>query len=79
MTSQRGIKILNVSNNLIQDIPKKTFPKLYELHTIDFSNNNLTEIGRSVFVTLLSLRHLIFRNNSLSRKLFILCGMPIGS
>ena len=49
----------------IIDIPKKTFPKLYELHTIDFSHNNLTQIDRSVFVNLLSLRQLNFRHNHL--------------
>ena len=47
----------------IIDIPKKTFPKLYELHTIDFSHNNITQIDRSVFVNLLSLRYLNFRHN----------------
>ena len=49
----------------ILDIPKKTFPKLYELHMIDFSYNNITEIDRSVFVQLLSLRHLNFTHNHL--------------
>ena len=49
----------------IIDIPKKTFPKLYELHTIDFSHNNITQIDRSVFVNLLSLRQLNFRHNHL--------------
>ena len=49
----------------IVDIPKKTFPKLYELHTIDFSHNNLSSIDRSVFVNLLSLRQLNFTHNHL--------------
>ena len=49
----------------IVDIPKKTFPKLYELHTIDFSHNNLSTIERSVFVNLLSLRNLNFTHNHL--------------
>ena len=51
----------------ILDIPKKTFPKLYELHTIDFSYNNITEIDRSVFVNLLGLRHLNFTHNHLEQ------------
>ena len=49
----------------IVDIPKKTFPKLYELHTIDFSHNNISKIERSVFVNLLSLRKLNFTHNHL--------------
>ena len=66
MDHQSGILILNVSHNSIVDIPKRTFPKLYELHTIDFSYNNLSEIDRSVFTNLLSLRHLYFQHNNLS-------------
>lgn len=65
MENQRGIKVLNVSYNQIVDVPRKTFPKLYELHTIDMSYNNLTTIGNSVFTTLFSLRHLIFHHNHL--------------
>jgi Leucine-rich repeat (LRR) protein len=66
MTFQTGIVVLNVSHNSIIDIPKRTFPKLYELHTIDFSYNNLSEIDKSVFTNLLSLRHLYFQHNNLS-------------
>lgn len=40
-----GLKILNVSHNQIETVPKKTFPKLYELHTIDLSYNNLSGEG----------------------------------
>jgi Leucine-rich repeat (LRR) protein len=61
MLTQKGIKILNVSHNQIVDIPKASFPKLFELHTIDFSNNAMTTIGRSVFSPLFSLRRLTFR------------------
>lgn len=60
-----GIKILNVSHNYITTIPKKTFPKLYELHTIDFSYNNLSDIFNSVFQTLFSLRTLDLSHNNL--------------
>lgn len=60
-----GIKILNASNNLITTIPKGTFPKLYELHTIDLSHNNVSNIFNSVFQTLLSLRYLNLSHNSL--------------
>jgi Leucine-rich repeat (LRR) protein len=49
----------------IVDIPKKTFPKLYELHTIDFSYNNISQIGKGVFTNLLSLRQLNFTHNHL--------------
>eukprot|EP00095_Tigriopus_kingsejongensis_P011359 maker-scaffold444_size168727-snap-gene-0.34 protein:Tk11359 transcript:maker-scaffold444_size168727-snap-gene-0.34-mRNA-1 annotation:"Chaoptin" len=65
MKNQKGIRILNVSHNTLEDIPKKTFPKLFELHTIDFSHNNISEIGRSVFSPLFSLRYLTFRHNKL--------------
>ena len=51
----------------IVDIPKKTFPKLYELHIIDFSYNNISSIDRSVFVNLLSLRQLNFTHNHLTQ------------
>ena len=49
MKFQKGIKLLNVSFNQIQDIPRSSFPKLYELASIDFSHNNITDVGRSVF------------------------------
>lgn len=60
-----GLKILNVSHNQIATIPKKTFPKLYELHTIDLSYNNVSDIFNSVFQTLFSLRTLDLSHNSL--------------
>lgn len=60
-----GIKILNISHNAITSVPKKTFPKLYELHTIDMSYNNLTDIFNSVFQTLFSLRMLDLSHNNL--------------
>ncbi|CAH2011462.1 unnamed protein product [Acanthoscelides obtectus] len=60
-----GIKVLNVSHNLITTVPRKTFPKLYELHTIDLSYNKLTDIFNSVFQTLFSLRYLNLSHNSL--------------
>lgn len=60
-----GIKILNASHNLITTIPKGTFPKLYELHTIDLSHNNLSSIFNSVFQPLFSLRLLNLSHNSL--------------
>lgn len=60
-----GLKILNVSYNQITEIPKNTFPKLYELHTIDMSHNNLTTIANAVFQVLFSLRNLNLSYNSL--------------
>lgn len=60
-----GLQILNVSNNQIHTIPKNTFPKLYELHTIDVSYNNISTIANAVFQTLFSLRNLNFSYNSL--------------
>lgn len=60
-----GLKILNVSHNEITTIPKKTFPKLYELHTIDLSYNNVSDIFNSVFQTLFSLRFLNLSHNHL--------------
>lgn len=60
-----GLKFLNVSHNQITNISKNTFPKLYELHTIDFSYNNLTTIFNSVFQVLFSLRYLDMSHNHL--------------
>lgn len=60
-----GLRILNVSHNLITDIPRNTFPKLYELHTIDFAYNKINSISNAVFQTLFSLRTLDFSYNSL--------------
>lgn len=60
-----GLKILNVSYNEITNISKNTFPKLYELHTIDFSHNNITAIFNSVFQVLFSLRQLDLSHNHL--------------
>lgn len=60
-----GLKILNVSYNQIEVIPRNTFPKLYELHTIDLSHNQVREIWNSVFQTLFSLRSLNLSYNGL--------------
>lgn len=60
-----GLKLLNVSHNEIVEIPKNTFPKLYELHTIDLSNNNLAHISNGVFQTLFSFRFLNLSSNNL--------------
>lgn len=60
-----GLKLLNVSCNEITEIPKNTFPKLYELHTIDLSHNKLSHIFDGVFQTLLSLRLLDLSFNNL--------------
>lgn len=62
-----GLKILNVSYNQITEIPKNTFPKLYELHTIDMSHNNLTTIANAVFQTLFSLRNLNLSYNAMEQ------------
>lgn len=62
-----GLKILNVSYNLIHSVPRQTFPKLYELHTIDISHNNLSEIYNAIFQTLFSLRFLNLSHNSLEK------------
>lgn len=60
-----GIKILNVTHNSIKAIPKGTFPKLYELHTLDFSHNRIKSIGAAVFQPLLSLRSVNLSHNAL--------------
>lgn len=52
-----GIKILNVTHNQLRTIPRNTFPKLYELHTIDVSHNEISEIYNGVFQTLFGLRY----------------------
>ena len=60
-----GLKILNVSHNELERVPKNTFPKLYELHTVDLSHNRIEEIWNGVFQTLFSLRFLNLSNNNL--------------
>lgn len=60
-----GLKVLNVSHNFIKSIPKNTFPKLYELHTIDLSHNHLENIFNNVFQVLFSLRNLNLSYNHL--------------
>lgn len=60
-----GLKILNVTFNQIATIPKNTFPKLYELHTIDLSNNLIKKIGPEVFQALFGLRYLNLSRNQL--------------
>lgn len=61
-----GLKILNVSHNNITIVPKNTFPKLYELHTIDISHNNISTIFNGVFQSLFSLRSVNLSYNSLT-------------
>ncbi|KAG7166922.1 toll-like receptor Toll6-like 3 [Homarus americanus] len=70
-----GIKILNVSYNRIEIIPRRTFPELYALHTIDASHNQITTIDRSVFSGLYSIRRMNLSHN----KLKILKGSIFGS
>ena len=62
-----SIKFYLLTNFQITTIPRKTFPKLYELHTIDFSYNNISEIDNSVFANLLGLRNLNFTHNHLEQ------------
>ncbi|RXG60327.1 Insulin-like growth factor-binding protein complex acid labile subunit [Armadillidium vulgare] len=64
-----GLKILNVSYNPLKRIPRNTFPKLYELHTIDGRYCQIEEIGRAVFANLFSLRNIYLSHNNLT-KLF---------
>lgn len=65
MQNMTGLKVLNVSNNLLRIIPRHTFPKLYELHTIDLSHNQIKDIYNGVFQVLFSLRSLNLSHNSL--------------
>lgn len=60
-----GLKVLNVSYNNLKSIPKNTFPKLYELHTIDVSHNEIKDIFNGVFQFLLGLRFLNLSHNNL--------------
>lgn len=65
ISNMAGIKILNVTHNRIKTIPKGTFPKLYELHTLDFSYNRIKTISTTVFQPLLSLRSINLSHNAL--------------
>lgn len=60
-----GLKVLNASHNNITQIPKNSFPKLYELHTIDLSHNNISNIFNAVFQNLFSLRSIDLSHNNL--------------
>lgn len=60
-----GLKILNVTYNRLTVIPRNTFPKLYELHTIDLSHNEIEKIAPEVFQPLFGLRYLNLSNNYL--------------
>jgi Leucine-rich repeat (LRR) protein len=60
-----GLKILNVNLNVIEKIPRNTFPKLFELHTMDISYNRVRDIWNFMFKTLFSLRFLNMSHNSL--------------
>ena len=60
-----GLKIFNVSYNQLKTIPKNTFPKLYELHTIDVSHNVIKDVFNGVFQVLLGLRYLNLSHNKL--------------
>ena len=62
-----GLKVLNVSHNILRTVPRQTFPKLYELHTIDLSYNNISDIYNAIFQTLFSLRSLNLSHNALDR------------
>ena len=59
MKYQKGIKKLKLSFNQIMEILKVTFPKLYELSSVDLSHNNFTKIWGSVFTPLFSVRDFI--------------------
>lgn len=61
-----GLKILNVTYNRLTVIPRNTFPKLYELHTIDLSHNEIEKIAPEVFQPLFGLRYLNLSNNYLT-------------
>ena len=65
LQNMTGLKMLNASHNNITQIPKNSFPKLYELHTIDLSHNNISFIFNAVFQSLFSLRTVDLSYNSL--------------
>ena len=58
--------ILNLSYNSLQVIPKKTFPKLYELHTMDLSHNEISDIDGATLSNLGTLRHLNLSYNNMT-------------
>lgn len=66
LANMTGLKILNVTHNQLKTIPRNTFQKLYELHTIDVSHNVITDIYNGVFQTLFGLRNLNLSHNSLN-------------
>ncbi|XP_046403434.1 toll-like receptor 6 [Ischnura elegans] len=69
IANMTGLRILNVSDNSLNSVPRNAFPTkglgLPELHTIDMSRNNISSIANGVFVPLLGLRALLLSHNTL--------------
>jgi Leucine-rich repeat (LRR) protein len=54
------------ATQVTEKIPRNTFPKLYEIHTVDVSYNRIHDIRKSVLQTLFNLRFLNMSYNSLA-------------
>jgi len=57
------IKMLNVANNCLEDLPDFSLYNLSHLESIDFSNNNITEYPNGLPN---SIKYIDFSNNSIS-------------
>jgi Leucine-rich repeat (LRR) protein len=62
---RKGLKTLNVSNNIITDFATEAFSNLVKLETLDMSNNNITNIERTSFDDLKQLKEIYLANNKL--------------
>ena len=61
----RALKVLDISNNQIEDVPKNTFSNNRKLVVLDLGNNLLTKIDPEVFNNLPKLRVLSPSHNKL--------------
>uniref|UniRef100_A0A0N5A3J9 Ig-like domain-containing protein n=1 Tax=Parastrongyloides trichosuri TaxID=131310 RepID=A0A0N5A3J9_PARTI len=58
---------LNLSRNIISDIPIAAFKQLKKLETLDLSYNHLYKIERQYFTDLIGLKKLNLNNNNISK------------
>lgn len=68
-TNLTGMRVLNLSHNVIGEINRKHFTtkKLFELQTIDLSYNNITDISGNVFEKFVSIRSINLTRNFINK------------
>lgn len=66
----RGLEILDLSENIIEDIPENTFRQLINLQKLNLSSNNLYVLPDKLFENLNDLTELYLSDNKLSSPPF---------